>query len=223
MNQVRTYNRYQEEERRGARETQPLPFFRRHPKLKVGLIAGAVVLLAAVLLVALFAWNRWFAHDDAADFEGTWYVAGVGNTITIQDGTIRLTDDVSYPYVLNTDDKTLTFSFAGAEGAGCYRFSLDRQQLALVDGTYSGAQTLMNDLEWLPGAVLGALTGNTVAPGAPALEGTIVFTRTPVTSDELAKMNEVAAGSATTADTYAGSTEEEALEGAADISDRKQE
>ena len=73
------------------------------------------VVIVVVLLVGAaaggFAWLRWFSEDDAADFAGTWYSAGTATPITLTEDRIQLTDDVSYRYALNDQDKTFELSF----------------------------------------------------------------------------------------------------------------
>ena len=105
---------------------------RRHP-VRVAVVS---VVIVVVLLVGAaaggFAWLRWFSEDDAADFAGTWYLAGTATPITITEDRIQLTDDVSYRYALNDQDKTFELSFGNLKGGGRYRFSLDRNQLAQV-------------------------------------------------------------------------------------------
>ena len=99
---------------------------RRHP-VRVAVVS---VVIVVVLLVGAaaggFAWLRWFSEDDAADFTGTWYLAGTATPITITEDRIQLTDDVSYRYALNDQDKTFELSFGNLKGGGRYRFSLDR-------------------------------------------------------------------------------------------------
>ncbi|MEE0705692.1 MAG: hypothetical protein UCH28_04835, partial [Adlercreutzia sp.] len=69
----------------------------------VALIAVVLVVVLVVgLVVGGFSYVRWFAHDDAADIQGTWYLAGTDTPIEIAADRIHLTDDVSYPYTLNT-------------------------------------------------------------------------------------------------------------------------
>lgn len=146
-------------------------------------VALTVVLLAVVLVVGLlvggFSYVRWFAHDDAADIQGTWYLAGTDTPIEITADRICLTDDVSYPYTLNTGDKTIAFSFSNLAGTGWYRFSLDRGQLAIEDGTFTGGDTLGRDIAWLPQALIAQLQGSSLAPAESAGKGLTLLSRTP--------------------------------------------
>lgn len=151
---------------------------RRWPKV---LAACLLLLVLAVALTAgaSFVYLRWFAHDDAADIQGTWYLAGTDTPVTIQDGRIHLTDDVSYPYTLDTGDKTIQFSFANLAGAGTYRFSLDRNQLALVDGAAGEADTVAADAAWMLRAALSLLQGDVLPPADQDQEGLTLLSRTP--------------------------------------------
>ncbi len=151
---------------RGAEgERRPLqrPRKRRHP-VRVAVVS---VVIVVVLLVGAaaggFAWLRWFSEDDAADFTGTWYLAGTATPITITEDRIQLTDDVSYRYALNDQDKTFELSFGNLKGGGRYRFSLDRNQLALVDGDFSAADTLGDDIAWTLRALTESAQGRVLA------------------------------------------------------------
>ena len=78
-------------------------------------VAVVSVVVVVVLLVGAaaggLAWLHWFSEDDVADFAGTWYLAGTATPIIITDDRIQLTDDVSYRYALNDQDKTFELSF----------------------------------------------------------------------------------------------------------------
>ena len=136
---------------------------RRHP-VRVAVVSVVVVVVLLVGAAAGgFAWLHWFSEDDVADFAGTWYLAGTATPIIITDDRIQLTDDVSYRYALNDQDKTFELSFGNLKGGGRYRFSLDRNQLALVDGDFSGGRHLGDDIAWTLRAGRGA-QGRVLAP-----------------------------------------------------------
>ncbi|MFR0869554.1 MAG: hypothetical protein ACLSGS_11350 [Adlercreutzia sp.] len=150
---------------------------RRHP-VRVAVVS---VVIVVVLLVGAaaggFAWLRWFSEDDAADFAGTWYLAGTATPITITEDRIQLTDDVSYRYALNDQDKTFELSFGNLKGGGRYRFSLDRNQLALVDGDFSAADTLGDDIAWTLRALTESAQGRVLAPEEEAKGVTLLTAR----------------------------------------------
>ncbi len=157
---------------------------RRHP-VRVAVVS---VVIVVVLLVGAaaggFAWLRWFSEDDAADFAGTWYLAGTATPITITEDRIQLADDVSYRYALNDQDKTFELSFGNLKGGGRYRFSLDRNQLALVDGDFSAADTLGDDIAWTLRALTESAQGRVLAPEEEA-KGITLLSRTPTGTPSL--------------------------------------
>ena len=135
--------------------------------------------LAALLVVSVggFSWYRWLAGDDALDIQGTWYIAGTDTLIVITEEQIVLNEEVSYGYVLDESAKTIDFTFSYLEGAGHYRFSLDRQMLAIMDGKFGWWDTLGDDLAWLPGALVDALGGATASPAGSG--GVTLLSRDP--------------------------------------------
>ena len=180
---------------------------RRHP-VRVAVVS---VVIVVVLLVGAaaggFAWLRWFSEDDAADFAGTWYLAGTATPITITEDRIQLTDDVSYRYALNDQDKTFELSFGNLKGGGRYRFSLDRNQLALVDGDFSAADTLGDDIAWTLRALTESAQGRVLAPEEEA-KGVTLLSRTPTGTPSLPEATdtpEATAGEDAKADTGDGS------------------
>lgn len=180
---------------------------RRHP-VRVAVVS---VVIVVVLLVGAaaggFAWLRWFSEDDAADFTGTWYLAGTTAPIAITEDRIQLTDDVSYRYALNDQDKTFELSFGNLKGGGRYRFSLDRNQLALVDGDFSAADTLGDDITWTLRALTESAQGRVLAPGEAA-RGVTLLSRTPTETPSLPEATdtpEATAGEDAKADTGDGS------------------
>lgn len=180
---------------------------RRHP-VRVAVVS---VVIVVVLLVGAaaggFAWLRWFSEDDAADFTGTWYLAGTTAPIAITEDRIQLTDDVSYRYALNDQDKTFELSFGNLKGGGRYRFSLDRNQLALVDGDFSAADTLGDDITWTLRALAEGAQGRVLAPGEAA-RGVTLLSRTPTGTPSLPEATdtpEATAGEDAKADTGDGS------------------
>ncbi len=160
--------------------TQPSPEQRRRRRRKIVAVACSAVVLALVCaVVGGFSWLRWFSADDAADIQGTWYLAGTSTPIEITEDRINLTKDVSYRYALDTGDKTIAFTFTNLAGSGCYRFSLDRNQLALVDGSFTGGDTLGRDIGWTLEALVKKLQGETLAPAEAGAEGLTLLSRTP--------------------------------------------
>lgn len=104
---------------------------RRVPRKAVAIVSAVLVALAVA--TSLLAWNQWLRYDDAADIQGTWRVEGSTATFTITDSQIQLTDEVSYPYTLDTFAKTISFSFGNYEGGGSYVFSPERDVLTITE------------------------------------------------------------------------------------------
>lgn len=153
-------------------------------------IARRVLIVMACLLVAtlialciVFAIHRWNTFSDEEDFVGTWYVEGTDVPIVITADKIELTDGVAYSYELDPDSKTIEFKFGNMVGRGRYRFSLDRQQLAIMDGEYDYWGTLGDDAAWIIQAVIRDLQGlSMLSPGLEASaisEGTLVLMKQP--------------------------------------------
>lgn len=124
------------------------------PRKKRGSLIAAIILL--LLLIAAIgtaiggiAYLRWYANDDALDFQGTWYVAGTETPIEITADSIQLTESVAYRYKLNTHDKTITLTLGNMTGHGSYRFSLDRSELVIFDGQSDPDVILEADVRWL--------------------------------------------------------------------------
>lgn len=98
-------------------------------------------------------------------------------TVVIDGESIHLTDDVAYPYALDTGAKTIEYAFGNAAGSGRYRFSLDRSQLVIMDGAgYSWWSTLFDDVGWMAAQASDAVQGRAPAE-PPAGEGVTVLDR----------------------------------------------
>lgn len=106
-----------------------------------------LVLIFGGLLVA-FGIFRWQTFDDAADIQGTWYHQETTVPVEITADEIVLTDEVAYRYVLDPEAKTILFTFGNMEGAGRYRFSLDRTKLVITDGEFDWLGTFVDDALW---------------------------------------------------------------------------
>lgn len=96
------------------------------------IIACSVVAVLAIA-TGLLSWNQWFRYDDAADIQGTWVVDGTETAITFTDSDIKMTDDVSFSYSLDTFKKTISFSFGKYSGSGSYAFSPERTTLVITE------------------------------------------------------------------------------------------
>lgn len=155
-------------------------------------IAAAIVVVAAIAVaVALFTWNRWYRFDDHADMQGEWYVVGTTVPVSIDESAIHLTDDVTYQYEINPQDKTIRYTFGPMEGQGRYWFSDDRQYLVITDGDeFTSTGTAFDDLLRSFGDMADKASGSDVK--LPEGEGIIAFSREP-DAQALAREREEAA------------------------------
>jgi len=140
-------------------------------------VAGAVVLVVVAVVVAFSCW-RWTFANDAQDIQGTWYIAGTQKTVDVTADGIKLADDVTYSYTIDEGAKTLSLSFGNMEGEARYRFSLDRQTLALRDGETTWGNSLSEDISWTIAALGRAIQGEQASPELSG-DSTMVLTRTP--------------------------------------------
>ncbi len=141
-----------------------------------GRIVRIVVIVVIVVVVACvggFSLYRWVYGDDAADVQGAWYVAGTDTPIIITDGDIELNSTVAYAYTLDSESKTIAFNLGSMQGEGHYRFSFNRSQLAIMDGTYGWWSSFFSDFGWTARALAGAIGGDVVtpAPGGDDVDG----------------------------------------------------
>ena len=128
-------------------------------------------------MISFSCW-RWPLSHDAQDIQGVWYIAGTQKTATITADKIELSDDVAYSYELDEGAKTLTLSFGSMTGDARYRFSLDRQELAIRDGVTTSTDSLLEDIPWMLAALGHAIQGDAASPEFSGSQ-TMVLTRTP--------------------------------------------
>ena len=136
-----------------------------------------MVLVVVAVVVAFSCW-RWTFANDAQDIQGTWCIAGTQKTVEVTADGIKLADDVTYIYTIDEGAKTLSLSFGNMEGEARYRFSLDRQTLALRDGETTWGNSLSEDISWTIAALGRAIQGEQASPELSG-DSTMVLTRTP--------------------------------------------
>lgn len=182
---------------------------------KIVLLVLAMLLLIFVVLATWFSVERW-GHDDAADFQGTWYADNTDNVITIDGETLQLNSEIAYNYTLDTNAKTITFSFGrDYSGEGRYRFSPDRTELVITDGTgYDWWSTLGEDISWRWDLLIRQITGN-ADEETPYGNGVTVLSKTSA-SEKAAAAEAKAAAEAAAAAGQAGSQEAASTDTAAD-------
>lgn len=159
------------------REDAPRPSSAKKRRKWPFVVAGAVVLVVAAVVVAFSCW-RWTFANDAQDIQGTWYIAGTQKTVDVTADGIKLADDVTYSYTIDEGSKTLSLSFGNMEGEARYRFSLDRQTLALRDGETTWGNSLSEDISWTIAALGRAIQGEQASPELSG-DSTMVLTRAP--------------------------------------------
>lgn len=177
---------------------------------KVLVAFGVSVLVVVVALAAVlggFSFYRWFSADDAADFQGSWYIAGTDTPITITEQGIVLTAEVTFRYELDSASKTIVFTSGGLRGEGHYRFSIDRQQLAVMEGSSTWWDTLRDDFGWTLSALVALAQGEDASPASGS----------DVTLLSRVSASEAAAGAGAGADADAG-TGADATGPSADVS-----
>lgn len=157
---------------RSKRERKPLT----PAGIALRVVFGALV-VALVAVIGGFSCFRWLLNDDASDFQGTWYVAGTDTPISISADAIALNGEVSYGYTLDASAKTVAFTFSDLSGAGHYRFSLDRQYLAIMDGSFGWWDTLSDDFGWTANALILSAQGQQASPAGA--ENVTLLSRTP--------------------------------------------
>ena len=147
---------------------------------------AAVIAVIVVAAIALFAWNRWGRFDDSVDIQGDWYVVGTTVPVQIDENSIKLTNDVSYEYTIDQNEKTIKYRFGTMEGQGRYWFSDNRQYLVITDGdNYSSASTTVEDLVRTFTELTATVSGQEVK--LPEGDGIIAFSREPDPKAQAAK------------------------------------
>ena len=153
-----------------------------------------MVLVVVAVVIAFSCW-RWTFANDAQDIQGTWYIAGTQKTVDITSDGIKLSDDVTYSYTIDEGAKTLSLSFGNMEGEARYRFSLDKQTLALRDGKTTWGNSLSEDISWTIAALGRAIQGEQASPELSG-DSTMVLTRTPQDSSSEASSGAAASQAA---------------------------
>lgn len=139
----------------------PKPSVSKRAKIVVAVVLALVLAVGATL--AYCVWDIWYRYDDAADIQGEW-ISQDGAALVIDGSQMQLTENVSYAYTIDTQAKTISFTYANAQGSAAYHFSVDRQKLVIEDG---------GTTDWL--VILG-VSSDEALDGTPG-EGVTVLTR----------------------------------------------
>ena len=98
---------------------------------RIAICAVLLVVLSVAAAGGAFAWDRWYRYDDSQDIQGEWKMTNAERTVVITENKIKIADNVSYGYTLDTHDKTITYSFGDDSMTAAYRFSPDRHYLII--------------------------------------------------------------------------------------------
>lgn len=98
---------------------------------RIAVCAVLLVVLSITAAGGAFAWDRWYRYDDSQDIQGEWKMANAERTVVITENKIKIADNVSYGYTLDTHAKSITYSFGDDSMTATYRFSPDRQCLII--------------------------------------------------------------------------------------------
>lgn len=112
----------------------------------------SLVMILALVAVGLFCWQKWMRYDDAADIQGVWKVRSTGDTIVFDAHKLKLTKGIAYDYRLDTDQKTVAYSFGDLAGGGHYYFDTERNVLVIIDGDETF--NLLAEVGFLPSEVV---------------------------------------------------------------------
>lgn len=128
-----------------------------------GKVIAAVLLVIVVALAAVTVYasmTRWVLVDDAADIKGSWHLSGEPVSVTITDDEMDLAGKATYQYTINTQSKIISETLGNMQGTARYRFSEDRNSVALVDGgSDDWWGNAMIDLKWYADCLISKITG----------------------------------------------------------------
>lgn len=108
--------------------------------LKIVAVCLAAVLVACAAVAAFWAWDTWLRFDDSADIQGEWLTANGTALVVIDAEEIHMPDSVDFKYALDTNNKTISYTFVDLAGGGSYEFSRDRATLTITES--DGSQTV---------------------------------------------------------------------------------
>lgn len=116
---------------------------------KVILAIVAFLLVVVVALVTYASLSRWVFVDDVTDIKGSWHLSAEPVSVVISDTEMNLADEVSYTYTMDTQAKVINETLGNMKGAARYRFSEDRNSVAIFDDSSSDwLNNAMIDLRW---------------------------------------------------------------------------
>ncbi len=157
----------------GARDasyenSEQAPSSRKKHKRSIGNIILRILVIVVIVIVVVcvggFSFYRWLWGNDPQDIQGTWYIEGTDIPVVVTEDRIILNDEISYIYEMDSESKILTYTIGDLEGSGRYRFSIDRDQVAIMDGTFNWWTTLLSDIGWTADAFVSFIGGEEKSP-----------------------------------------------------------
>lgn len=85
--------------------------------LKIVAACLAAVLVACAAVAAFWAWDTWLRFDDSADIQGEWLTANGTALVVIDAEEIHMPDSVDFKYTLDTNNKTISYTFVDLTAA----------------------------------------------------------------------------------------------------------
>lgn len=112
-------------------------------------ICIAIFVIFLIIASVFGIWNRWFRYDDEADLISNWQINGTNAIVVIDKKNITLNENTVMNYTVDTGAKVINYTIGDMNGQSHYRFSWDRNQLALCENTSCDPiSTLLSDLGW---------------------------------------------------------------------------
>lgn len=109
-----------------------------------------IIIILALLVSAVFGvWNRWFRYNDEQDIVSSWQINNSDASVKIDEKNIIINANANLKYTVDTFAKVINYEIGDMKGQSHYRFSWDRNQLALVENSnYDALSTILSDLGW---------------------------------------------------------------------------
>lgn len=126
-------------------------------------IVLAIIVFIAVVVGSLAVYaslSRWVLVDDAKDIKGSWHLSAEPVSVVISDTEIDLAGKATYTYTMDTQAKVITETLGNMEGSSRYRFSEDRNSIAVFDDNSTDwLGNAMVDLRWYVGCLFSSVFG----------------------------------------------------------------
>lgn len=128
---------------------QPSKKKREHKPFFLLKIIGITLLVIFMGILIFGIWNRWFRYDDNAQIISNWQISGTDKVVVIDGKQIILDANAVLKYTVDSGSKVINYTIGDMSGQSHYRFSWDRNQLALIEGGgMDSLSTMFDDLCW---------------------------------------------------------------------------